>query len=161
MHLSVKYIVTTGALATALLLGGTESAVAQAGGDAPAIVTLRKALMQSNVQHVNALRALLSGDVNLPLHVLKHTAALEDNGFMLRQLFTEGSTHASSRAMDDIWSNGEEFAARARAFATATENLNAVAQRGFNDQTEAALTAMRQTCGACHSAFRGPARPSD
>ena len=49
--------------------------------------------------------------------------------------------------MDEIWSKKDEFA-------DATRTLNAIAQRGFNDQTLAALTAVRQTCGACHTAFR-------
>ena len=59
--------------------------------------------------------------------------------------------------MDEIWSKKDEFAARVTAFADAIRTLNAIAQRDFNDQTLAALTAVRQTCGACHTVFRKPA----
>jgi cytochrome c556 len=164
----VKQVVTTGALAATLLLGGVQGVAAQAaagggGGQqqpaAPPIVALRKALMNSNVQHVAALRALLGGEVNLPLHILKHTQALADNGAMIGQLFPEGgvTTHAMSRAKAEIWSDKEGFATRVRAFADATKNLNAVAQRGFNDQTLEALNAVQPTCGGCHMPYRGPA----
>ena len=59
--------------------------------------------------------------------------------------------------MDEIWTKKDEFAARVTAFADVTRTLNEVAQRGFNDQTLAALTPVRQSCGACHTAFRKPA----
>lgn len=167
MHLSVKNIVSTGALAAALLLGGVEGVAAQAaaggGGQqapaAPPIVALRKALMNSNGQHIAALRALLGGELNLPLHILKHTQALADNGAMLGALFPQGAvtTHAMSRAKAEIWSDAEGFTTRVRAFADATKNLNAIAQRGFNNQTLEALNAVQPTCGGCHMAFRGPA----
>ena len=163
MHLSVKNAVSTGALALALLLGGAPDLAAQAAGGGqpatPSIVALRKAIMVSNQQHIAALRALLSGEVNLPLHILKHTQALADNGMMLGQLFPEGgvTTHATSRAKAEIWGNKDDFSAKARAFADATKNLNAIAQRGFNDQTLEALNAVGPTCGGCHTPYRGPA----
>ena len=156
MHLSVKHVASAGALAAVLLLGGVQDAAAQQ-EDTPAIVSLRKALMVSNQQHVRALRALLGGDLNLPLHILRHAAVMEYNGQVLSQLFPEGSTHPASRATDEIWDDEEGFAARVQAFADATRNLNAVAQRGFNAQTLEALDAVQPTCAACHQAFRGPA----
>jgi cytochrome c556 len=166
--MSVKQIVSTGALAAALLVGGVQGIAAQApaggggGQQAPApppIVALRKALMMSNQQHIAALRALLSGELNLPLHILKHTQALADNGAMLGALFPSSgvTTHALSRAKPEIWSNSADFTAKVQAFADATKNLNAIAQRGFNDQTLTALNAVQPTCGGCHMPYRGPA----
>jgi cytochrome c556 len=164
----VKQVVTTGALAAALLIGGVQGVAAQTAGGGgggqqqpapPPIVALRKALMNSNAQHIGALRALLSGEVNLPLHILKHTQALADNGQMIGQLFPEGgvTTHALSRAKAEIWSNKADFETKVKAFADATRNLNAIAQRGFNDQTLAALNQVQPTCGGCHMPYRGPA----
>jgi len=167
VHSSVKQFVSTGALAAALLLGGAQGVAAQAAGGGqqaqqpapPPIVALRKAVMQSNTQHIAALRALLGGELNLPLHILKHTQALADNGAMMGTIFpADGvTTHALSRAKPEIWSNGADFAAKVKAFADATRNLNAVAQRGFNDQTLEALNAVQPTCGGCHTPYRGPA----
>ncbi|MNC99054.1 Cytochrome C' [compost metagenome] len=62
-----------------------------------------------------------------------------------------------SRAKSEIWSDKEGFATRVRAFADATKNLNAIAQRGFNNQTLEALNAVQPTCGGCHTPYRGPA----
>lgn len=159
MRLSVKHFASAGALAAAVLLGGTQDAAAQQ-EDLPAIVSLRKALMVSNQQHVRALGALLSGELNMPLHILRHAEVMEYNGRMLSQLFPEGSTNPASRATDQIWDDEEGFAARVQAFADATRDLNRVAQRGFNDQTAEALATVRATCAACHQAYRGPA-PAD
>jgi len=152
----VKNLAAAGAL-VAVLIGGAQEVAAQQ-QDSPAIVTLRKALMRSNQQHIGALRNLLSGEVHLPLHILKHTAAMEDNGKMLGDLFPEGSMHSTSRAPDAIWDDAEGFASALQAFADATRNLNRVAQRGFNDQTLEALGAVGPTCGGCHGDFRGPAQ---
>ena len=161
MHGPVKRWTAAAAMAVAMVVSNAGNLTAQGGGNqqaaAPPVVAYRKAMMSANSAHVNSLRALLSGELDLPAHVLRHTAALEANGEIFAHIFPEGSTHASSRSMDDIWSNEDEFAARVTAFADATRTLNQVAQRGFNEQTLEALTAVRQTCGACHTAFRKPA----
>ena len=153
-------------VAAAMFVGSVASLSAQAtggGGNQPAdppIVVYRKTLMNSNTQHMGALRALLSGQLNLPLDILHHTAALEASGKMFANIFPEESTHANSRALEEIWTNKDDFAQKVQAFTRATQNLNAVAQRGFNDQTMAALTAVQQTCGGCHTPYRRPAQPA-
>ena len=161
MHGPVKRWTAAAAMAVAMVVGNAGNLTAQGGGNqqaaVPPVVAYRKAMMSANSAHVNSLRALLSGELDLPAHVLRHTAALEANGEIFAHIFPEGSTHASSRSMDDIWSNEDEFAAHVTAFADATRTLNQVAQRGFDEQTLEALTAVRQTCGACHTAFRKPA----
>ena len=161
MHGPVKRWTAAAAVAGGVLVGSAGNLTAQGGGNRqaadPPVVAYRKAMMRSNSAHVNSLRALLSGDLDLPAHVLRHTAALEANGKIFAHIFPEGSSHASSRSMDEIWTKKDEFAARVTAFADATRTLNEVAQRGFNDQTLAALTPVRQSCGACHTAFRKPA----
>jgi cytochrome c556 len=164
------------AVAGAIFLGTAERAAGQAGGGgaqqpaAPAIVVYRKALMNSNAQHMNALRALVTADVNLPDHVKKHAQALADNGKLLAtqsasadyDMFPPGSTDPSSRAMEEIWSNKEGFTERVRAFQVATSNLNDLVQRGSptKEQIAAALTPVQQSCGGCHMAFRKPAQPA-
>ena len=161
MHGPVKRWTTAVAVAGAVLGGNAGNLSAQGGGNRqaadPPVVAYRKAMMSSNSAHVNSLRALLSGELDLPSHVLRHTTALEANGKIFAHIFPEGSTHPTSRSMNDIWTKNDEFAARVTAFADATRTLNEIAQRGFNDQTMAALTTVRQTCGACHTPFRKPA----
>ena len=160
MHRPVKRWIAAATVSGAMLVGNAGNLFAQGGGNRqtadPPVLAYRKAMMISNSAHVNSLRALLSGELDLPSHILRHTAALEANGKILAHIFPEGSTHANSRVMDDIWSNEDEFAARVTAFADATRTLNEIAQRGFNDQTLEALTTVRQTCGGCHVPFRKP-----
>ena len=161
MHGPVKRWTAVVVASGVMLVGNTGNLSAQ--GDSnrqaadPPAVAYRKAMMRSNSAHVSSLRALLGGELNLPAHVLHHTAALEANGRISAHIFPEGSTHPNSRAMDEIWNKKDEFAAQVTVFADATRTLNAIAQRGFNDQTLAALTVVRQTCRACHTAFRKPA----
>lgn len=161
MHGPVNRWVAAAAVAAAMSVVNVGNLAAQGGGNRqaadPPIVSYRKAVMSSNSAHVRSLRALLSGELDLPAHVLRHTAALEANGKIFAHIFPEGSAHASSRSMDEIWSKKDEFAVQVTAFADATRALNQIAQRGFNDQTMEALTAVRQTCGSCHGAFRKPA----
>ena len=176
MHGQASRYLAGAAVAAAIVLGapGGVSAQARAGGGNqpadPAIVAYRKALMNTNAQHVAALRALLTADVNLPDHIKKHAQALADNGKLVAtqsasaeyDLFPPGSTHANSRAMDEIWSNKEGFTERVRAFQVATSNLNDLVQRGnpTKEQITAALTPVQQSCGGCHMAFRKPAQPA-
>jgi len=175
VHGQASRLVGAAAVASAIFLGTAGSVSAQArpaGGSQqpadPAIVVYRKALMNSNTQHMNALRALVTADVNLPDHIRKHTQALADNGKLIStqsasadyDMFPPGSAHANSRAMDEIWSNREGFTERVRAFQVATANLNEVAQRGTKEQVASALTPVQQSCGSCHTAFRKPAAPA-
>jgi cytochrome c556 len=170
----VSRILTGAAVAAAVVLVIPGSASAQqAGGNQPAdpaIVVIRKALMNSNTQHMAAIRALVSADLNLPDHIKKHAQALADNGKLLAtqsssadyDLFPPGSTHANSRAMEEIWSNKEGFTERVRAFQVATANLSELVQRGnpTKEQITAALTPVQQSCGGCHMPFRRPAQPA-
>jgi len=174
VHGQASRFMSAAAVAAAIVLGTPDGAAAQAAGGnqrpaSPAIVAYRKALMNSNSQHMNALRALVTADVNLPDHIRKHAQALADNGKLVStqsasadyDMFPPESTHATSRATEAIWADKEAFTERVRAFQTATARLNEIAQRGgTKEQITAALTPVQQSCGGCHMAFRGPALPT-
>lgn len=166
MHGPTKWM-GAAAFAAAMMLGSAGNAAAQAaaGGAArppdPPVIAYRKAMMQVNSQHQAALRALLSGqtvgttDEDIEMHV----EALANQGEMFSRIFPEGSTGPTSRAMDEIWTKKDEFAARVKAFADATNALKDTADKSDNAATLAALAAVGQTCGACHTPFRKPAAP--
>jgi len=151
--------------AGAILFGDAASLSAQAGDEAPAIVAYRKAIMNSNSRNLASLRALVSGEVDLPDHIRMRAAALAENGRMMmtqaiagtHDVFPEGSLHSTSRASEEIWARSGDFTEANRAFAVAASNLETVAQRGSMDEIQEALTATQQTCGSCHGEFRGPA----
>src|SRR5688572_13330299 len=158
-------------VAAAMAVGSADAVAAQGaagGGGAaaqapapPPIVAYRKAMMQTNTQHQAALRALLSGQVTgtTDEDIEMHVEALANNGDMFTRMWPAGSTHELSRASEDIWTKPDEFAARIKAFQDAGQALKAAADTGDNAATMTALTALGQTCGACHMPFRKPAPP--
>ena len=117
--------------------------------------------MQTNVQHVAALRILL--DPASPIQskdaIKMHAAALENNGKMFADMFPEGSTAPTSRAKAEIWSMKSDFATALKNFANAGKALDEAAEKGDNVATLAAVNALNATCGGCHTTFRGPALP--
>ena len=113
--------------------------------------------MQTNVQHIAALRALLGGEISHPADIKMHAAALENTGKMFATIFPEGTMGPTSRAKEDIWKNKDDFATRVKAFQDATKALDEAAEKGDNTATLAAVNAVNATCGGCHTPYRGPA----
>ena len=157
---SAKRLMGAGALAAVLVIGSAQEAVAQGAGRRaadPPVIAYRKAMMAANRQYIAAMRALLSGEISHPQDIKMHADALANIGWMFTGLFPEGSTGPTSRAMEEIWTMEEDFAARVSAFRVATEVLKATAEEGDNAATLAAVTAVNGTCRACHTPFRRPA----
>ena len=112
---SAKRLMGAGVLAAVLVCGSTQELVAQAAGRRaadPPVIAYRKAMMAANRQHIGTMRALLSGEISHPEDVKMHAAALADVGWMFAGIFPEGSTGPMSRAMEEIWTMEEDFAAK-------------------------------------------------
>ena len=171
MHGPTKWVAVA-AVATAALFAGAGNVSAQGGGGGgggggaqqppdPPIVAYRKAMMQTNTQHMAAIRALLAdGGLGDWEQVEMHTEALANNGIMFPKMFPAGSTAPTSRALDDIWTKSDEFATRLKAFADATTALKAAADKEDKAATTAALQGVQQTCGGCHMPFRRAPQPA-
>ena len=162
MHATATRWTAAAAVAAAMLLGNAASLSGQGGGSGggnqdPPIVQYRKLIMQNNRNHRSQLQLLLAGNSGVQDDIKRHTAALEANVMTFSSLFPEGSAHANSRALPDIWTKKDEFATRVRAIQDAAKALNAAAQQGDNAAVQTALRAYSQTCGACHTSFRRPA----
>lgn len=73
-------------------------------------------------------------------------------------LFPQGSVNpATSRAKPEIWQKWAEFEASAKMLETKATQLAATAQGGNAATTQTAVAELgKTTCGACHTAFRGP-----
>jgi cytochrome c556 len=73
-------------------------------------------------------------------------------------LFPPGSLNAeTSRAKPEIWQKWPEFEGNAKALEAKATQLAATARTGNAQATGAAATELaKTTCGACHTAFRGP-----
>jgi cytochrome c556 len=73
-------------------------------------------------------------------------------------LFPEGSLDPeTSRAKPEIWQKRSEFEGYAKTLETKAAQLTATAGTGNAQATGAAVADLgKTTCGACHTAFRGP-----
>jgi cytochrome c556 len=73
-------------------------------------------------------------------------------------LFPAGSLDPNtSRAKPDIWQKWPEFEGYSKALETKANALAVTARAGNAQATSAAVTELgKTTCGACHTAFRGP-----
>jgi cytochrome c556 len=164
--------VAAAAVAAAALFGGAGNVSAQGGGGGgggggqqapadPPVIGYRKAMMQMNGQHLAAIRTQLAdGGLGNWQDVEMHAEALANQGKMFAHMWPAGSTGATSRAMDEIWSKPDDFSARVKAFADATMALKAAADKQDKAATLAAAQGVQQTCGGCHMPFRKQAQPT-
>jgi cytochrome c556 len=163
--------VAAAAFAAAALFAGAGQLSAQGGGGGggggaqqnpdPPIVAYRKAMMQMNGQHLTAIRTQLAdGGLGNWEDVEMHAEAMANQGKMWSHMWPAGSTAPTSRAMDEIWSKPDDFAAKVKAFADATVALKAAADKEDKAATLAAAQGVQGTCGGCHMPFRKPAPPA-
>jgi cytochrome c556 len=90
--------------------------------------------------------------------VAADASILEDTSKKITKLFPEGSLNpATSRAKPEIWQRWPEFEKFAKTLHEQSDSLERTAKSGNADATAKLVADMgRQTCGGCHTAFRGP-----
>jgi cytochrome c556 len=83
---------------------------------------------------------------------------LQDTAKRITRLFPEGSVNPNtSRAKPEIWQKWSEFEGNAKALRTKAGGLETTAKTGNAQATQTAIADLgKTTCGACHTAFRGP-----
>lgn len=83
---------------------------------------------------------------------------LEDTAKRIPRLFPENSVNPNtSRAKPEIWQKWSEFEGHAKSLQTKSEQLEKTAKTGDAQATQTAVAELgKTTCGACHTAFRGP-----
>ena len=83
---------------------------------------------------------------------------LEDTAKRITKLFPEGSVNPNtSRAKPEIWQKWSEFEGYAKSLGMKADALEATAKTGNAQAAQTAVADLgKTTCGACHTAFRGP-----
>jgi cytochrome c556 len=149
------------ALGAALLLGGAGEVAAQGrggGGGAPMTPTAyRQGIMQHFQANMGALNAVRQAQVGSSEHMYHRAVVIQQLAMMLSHAFPPNSIQEGSRALPAIWSNPSDFAARVNDIQAAAHALVDAARGGNAEQVATAQMAVQATCGACHTAFRGPA----
>jgi cytochrome c556 len=90
--------------------------------------------------------------------VAEDAQKLQETSKQITKLFPEGSVNPNvSRAKPEIWQRWSEFEGHAKSLQTKSTALEETAKTGNAQATQTAVAELgKTTCGACHTAFRGP-----
>jgi cytochrome c556 len=115
----------------------------------------RKAAFTLMISYVNRLVQTVEGHRPYDAKQVAQDAKTVE---LLSQLpwegFVEGSERGETRAKDDIWLEEEKFKRYAAELQAKAASLSVVAQSGDAQRLKAAVGQLRETCNACHKAFR-------
>jgi cytochrome c556 len=139
----------TPALAAALILAlGLLPALAQ---DAGAPIPARKALMESYGAAAKTLAEMVSGKTPFdPAAAAAAQAVLAAAGSDVAGRFRKLAVDASSKAKGAIWSNWDDFIARAQATGDAAGAMDLSSAEALAP----GFAALGETCKACHGSYR-------
>jgi cytochrome c556 len=118
------------------------------------VAEYRQGLMSALAAHTGGIRAILGGEVTEPDHVLLHARAVGHLGEMLQGVWPEGSGGEGTRALPEIWTEGDDFQERLEALRGATARLRQVAEAGDREGIGAAMQELGQICRGCHTTYR-------
>jgi cytochrome c556 len=145
-------------LSAALVLSVVAAAAAAAALAPADAIALRQARMKDLGASFKTLNDELRGDTPDMGKVKASVALMNKTGQELPAWFPAGSgpdagikTHAKA----EVWSDAAGFANAAKGFATETAKLQAMADSGDTDALSVQAKVVGQTCGTCHSTFRG------
>jgi cytochrome c556 len=119
-------------------------------------ITQRQALMKEQGAAMRSIsEKLKAGQTE---GIAAEADKLESTSKRIPKLFPEGSVNAStSRAKPEIWQKWSEFEGYAKSLQTKAGQLAATAKTGNLQSTQTMVADLgKTTCGACHTAFRGP-----
>jgi cytochrome c556 len=119
-------------------------------------ITKRQALMKEQGAAMRSIsEKLKAGQIQA---IAADADTLESTSTKITKLFPEGSVNANtSRAKPEIWQKWSEFEGNAKSLHTKAGQLKATAKTGNAQATQQMVAELgKTTCGACHTAFRGP-----
>lgn len=153
MAVSIPGTLAVGALAFSVMAAAAAAALAP--GDA---VPARQSGMKALGANFKILNDELRGDAPDLAKVKAAVAVINKTGQDLPSWFPTGSgpdaglkTHAKA----EVWSDAAGFAAAAKGFAGEASKLQTMADGGDIDALSVQAKVVGQTCGACHSSYRG------
>jgi cytochrome c556 len=153
-HLNLRFAIVVGSLVTLAIVGfaAAQSTPNVGSGD---VVADRQRLMKLNgANWADAQAKFKAGNIEA-ISVNAETIAL--NAMHIPLLFPQGSLTDKSNAKPEIWQKRAEFESAAKNLQAWAEKLRDTAKTKDAAATEAVMKDFgRQTCAACHTAFRKP-----
>jgi cytochrome c556 len=119
-------------------------------------ITERQALMKEQGAAMRSISdKLKAGQVQ---SIVPDVEKLQSTSKRITKLFPENSVNPNtSRAKPEIWQKWSEFEGHAKSLETKAKQLEATAKTGNAQATQTMAAELgKTTCGACHTAFRGP-----
>lgn len=120
-------------------------------------VTKRRALLHETLRTFEPMGIVLRGKNP---YVAANFLALADKLQTLSKepwiYFPPGSTYAPSRAKPAVWQQSAQFKLAQDTYIKAVASLDVTAKAGNLDLIRPAYMHVRDSCAACHKAFRGP-----
>jgi cytochrome c556 len=119
-------------------------------------ITQRQALMKEQGAALRSIgEKVKAGQIEA---IAVDADTLESTSKKITKLFPEGSVNPNtSRAKPEIWQKWSEFAGYSKSLETKAAQLKATAKTGNAQATQPMVAELgKTTCGACHTAFRGP-----
>jgi cytochrome c556 len=119
-------------------------------------ITARQALMKEQGAAMRSISdKLKAGQVQA---IEPDVEKLESTSKKITRMFPEGSVNPNtSRAKPEIWQKWSEFEGYAKSLGEKSKQLEATAKTGNAQATQQMAAELgKTTCGACHTAFRGP-----
>ncbi len=157
----MKRLFKTLAISTALLAGtGAVFAESHAAMSAEDAAAARVTHMKLLGQNMGVLGGMAQGKINYDAAAAQAAAdALVENAMIADMAnFPEGSDSdsiATSRALPAIWTNFDDFTAKAEAFSVAATGMRAAAGQSL-EALQGAMGALGGSCGGCHETYRKP-----
>ncbi len=151
-NLRTKFILGSLTGLVLVSLAAAQTAPKVGSGD---VVADRQRLMKLNAASWQDIQAKLKAGNIEAISVNAETIAL--NAMHIPALFPQGALSDKSNAKPEIWQKRAEFEGNAKNLQTMAEKLRDAARAKDATAVEAiAKDLPRQTCGACHTAFRKP-----
>lgn len=139
-------------IAFGLALVTATAALAHEGVQNPA-VKARMDAMSAIAENMKRLGQMAKGSIEFDATMARSTAAaIAEHAVATPALFEVNETDPKSEARPEIWSNFEDFAAKA----IELENIAIRFSTSINQQADlnAAMGALGANCKSCHSAYR-------
>lgn len=148
-------------IAAALLVTGWAAVAKPAEPAAPSpqdLVLARQAGMTMAASTLNLLRGASANGT--PLKNLAFPAGgLAKWAEAAPSLFAESTRDVPSRARAAVWTNPDDFAAKAKVFGDSTKALAAAARAEDKAAFDAALASTAASCKGCHDSYQAPPAP--
>ncbi|WP_029009113.1 c-type cytochrome [Azospirillum halopraeferens] len=135
--------------AAALLIAGAMG-TALADGD---IVKTRKDGFEANKKAMGAVKTILEKGEGLAA-VGEHARMMTSFAATIPTLFPAGSESGDTDARPAVWTNFDDFTARAKAFETAAKALEDAAAAGDKAAVGKQFAAVGASCKACHQDYK-------